>query len=193
MYEYTVEQQKFITDHFKGRQVSELTEMFNKHFKLSLGLNQIRAYKKNHNLSSGLDFKFKKGQTPFNKGKKKYWVGGEETQFKKGNKPHNYLPVGSERINGDDYVDIKIADPNKWKGKHIIIWEEHNGPVPKGHAIIFGDGNNRNFEPNNLICVSRKQLLILNHNNLIQKDAELTRVGVTIADIKLKMGEIKKG
>jgi hypothetical protein len=119
-------------------------------------------------------------------------IGGEETQFKKGNRPHNYKPVGTERVNGEGYVDVKIADPNKWRSKHILIWEKENGPVPKGHVIIFGDGNRLNLELDNLILVSRKQLAILNKNNLIQKDADLTRTGIIVADIYRKINEQKK-
>jgi hypothetical protein len=45
-----------------------------------------------------------------------------------------------------------------WRPKHHLVWESHHGqPIPKGHAVIFGDGNNRNFDPDNLILVSRAQ------------------------------------
>ena len=110
----------------------------------------------------------------------------------KGQKPHNYKPVGSERVNGDGYVDVKIADPNKWRAKHRLLWEEENGPIPKGYVIIFGDGNRRNFQQDNLILVSKSQLAILNKNQLIQNDADLTRAGIVIADIYKKIGERKK-
>lgn len=91
-------------------------------------------------------------------------------------------------------MDIKVAEGQKhknWKGKHIVIWEAANGPVPKGHVVIFGDGNIRNFVPGNLLLVSRKQLVRLNQMNLIQEDAELTRTGILIADICNKIGEWK--
>ncbi|WP_374218303.1 HNH endonuclease signature motif containing protein [Bacillus bingmayongensis] len=191
MHRYTEEQKEFIKNNVIGRTSNELTEMFNNQFELSLNVKQIRAFIKNHKLKSGLNTRFKKGQSPANKGKK--GIGGwEPTQFKKGHKPHNYKPVGSERVNGDDYVDVKIADPNKWRAKHQLIWEEANGPIPKGYAVIFGDGNRRNFELGNLILVSRKQLAILNKNNLIQNDADLTRVGIAIADIYKKIGDRKR-
>ncbi|AEG59354.1 HNH endonuclease signature motif containing protein [Desulforamulus ruminis] len=187
---YTSDQATFLVENVNGRSTQELTDMFNNYFGINLTLAQIKAYKKNHGLTSGLDGRFRSGHTPFNKGKK--GVGGwEPTQFKKGNRPHNYKPVGTERVNGNDYVDIKIADPNKWKGKHILIWEERHGPVPKGHVVIFGDGNRRNFEPDNLILVSRGQLAILNKKNLIQNDAKLTKTGIIIADIFKKISDRK--
>lgn len=192
VHKFTQDEAKFIEEHVEGRSNLELTEIFKAHFCLELCIRQIKAYKKNHSLSSGFDGRFCQGHTPFNKGRKGA-DGWEPTQFKKGNKPWNCQPVGSKRVNGDGYVDIKIADPNKWKGKHILIWEGANGPVPKGHVVIFGDRNKLNFELDNLILVSRKQLVRLNKLNLIKNDAKLTRTGIIIADIYNKIGESKKG
>jgi len=189
-HKYTEDQSNFISEHVKGTGTKELTEMFNSHFGLTLKSSLIRAFKKNHNLKSGLDATFKKGQIPPNKGTH---IGGwKPTQFKTGHRPHNYLQVGSERINGDGYLDIKIADPHKWRGKHILVWEENNGPLPKGYCIIFGDRDRCNFEPNNLIMVSRQQLAVLNNNNLIKNDADLTRTGVIIADLYQKINKLKR-
>jgi len=188
---FTSEQAEFLKEHVCGRGNVELTEIFNAHFDLSLGLNQIKAYKKNHKLDSGLDGRFPTGHVPANKGVK--GAGGwEPTQFKKGGMPWNYKPVGSERVNSEGYVDIKIADPNKWRAKHVLAWEDASGPVPKGHVLIFGDGNKFNIELNNLILVSRKQLVRLNQLKLIGDNTELTRTGVIIADICNRIGERKK-
>ncbi|MDQ0254910.1 hypothetical protein J2S74_002292 [Evansella vedderi] len=187
---YTEEQVDFITRNYKGRTTSELLEMFNAHFGLNLKNTQLRAFKRNRGLKSGVKTTFSPGHTPFNKGKK--GTGGwEPTHFKKGHKPHNYRTIGTERVNGDGYVDIKIST-NKWRAKHVLIWEKENGPVPKGHAVIFGDGNRRNFELDNLILVTRKQLVRLNQHKLIQNDAELTRSGVILADLYSKIAEQKK-
>ena len=64
-----------------------------------------------------------------------------ETTFKKGNRPHNYRPVGSERITVDGFVEIKVADPNKWDLKSRVIYQEKYGKIPKGYKIIYLDGN----------------------------------------------------
>lgn len=187
---FTEEQEKFIRDHVKGRQVNELTELINDQFGSEYTYDQVRAYLKNHKITCGVKCQFKKGDTPSNKGKK--GVGGwEPTQFKKGQKPHNYMPVGSERINTEGYIDVKIADPKKWRAKHHIIWEQLHGPIPKGHVVIFGDGNKLNLDPNNLILITNKQLLMMNRNNLIQKDADLTRTAVIIADLYQKIYDRK--
>jgi len=191
MHKYTAEQKEFLKSNVYGRSHAELTELFNGIFGLQLERSQIAAFIKNNKLNTGRDGRFKSGHVPANKGKK--GMGGwEPTQFKKGNRPWNYKPVGTERVNGDGYVDIKVADPNKWKGKHILLWEAANGPVPKGHVVIFADGNKRNFDLNNLLLVSRKELAVLNKHNLIQGETELTKAGVIVADIYLKIGERKR-
>lgn len=190
---YTKEQDKFIRERIKGTGTKELTEMFNEHFKLQLGQNQIRAYIKNHKLKSGIDARFRKGRTPCNKGKKGICAEGcEKTWFKKGHTPANHKPVGSERVDVDGYTLVKVAEPRKWRLKHQLVWEEHNGPVPKGYAVIFGDSDKRNFDISNLILVSKKQLLILNNKKLIQNDAELTRTAVIVADLYQKINDRKK-
>ena len=86
-------------------------------------------------------------------------------------------------MNGDGYVDIKIAEPSKWRGKHLVLWERKNGPLPKGFAVIFADGNRRNFDADNLVKVSRKELAYLNRNRLISPNAELTKTAITVAKI----------
>lgn len=188
---FTKEQKQFILQHVKGRHNQELADLVNERFGISVSTAQIKSWKRNRGLSSGL--RGSEGMDPPNKGKPKTWSGGEATQFKKGHVPHNYKPVGSERVNGDGYVDIKIADPNKWRGKHLVIWEQHHGrPVPKGYAVIFGDGDRRNFDPDNLILVSRKQLVALNKFRLIRNDANLTRTGLIMADLYQKISERRR-
>lgn len=188
---FTPEQIEFIKTNVVGNGRAELTTLFNNRFQMRLGKNQITAFVKNNKLNSGLDGRFKPGSIPFNKGKKGA-CGWEPTQFKKGNKPWNYKPVGTERVNCDGYVDVKIADPNKWRAKHVLIWEAANGQIPKGHALVFADGDKLHVSLDNLILVTRGQLARLNQNHLIQNDPELTKSGVIIADIITKCAERKK-
>lgn len=187
---FTPEQDKFLQNHVEGIGNAELAEILNEKFGLSLTRKQVKTYKRNHGLSSGLKGYFKKGHVPANKGT--HNGGWEPTQFKKGCRPHNYMPIGTECVKSDGYVWVKIADPGKWRQKHLLIWEKENGPVPKGHKVIFGDGNRRNVDLNNLILVTNKQLAVLNRKGLIQNDAELTRSGIVLADLFSKMQERKR-
>ncbi len=192
MHFYSLEEIEYLKKISPGRTNKNITELFNKRFNLNLGEKAISAVRKRHGIKTGADGRFEKEHAPWNKGKPKSWKGGEETRFKKGNKPHNWVPVGTERVTKGGYIQVKIQEgkfQHNWKGKHILIWEEHNGPLPKSHAIIFGDGNIRNFDINNLVLVSRRQLLDLNRNNLIQNDAELTKTAVIITDVQRKINE----
>lgn len=191
IHSYSLDQVAFLKKNIYGRSRTEITAMFNVRFGLELRDSQITAFIKNRHLKTGLDGRFPKGHIPFNKDKK--GIGGyEPTQFKQGNRPHNYKPIGTERISTDGYVDIKIADPKTWKGKHIIIWEEANGPIPTGFVLIFADRNRLNVTLENLLLISRGELAVMNKRGLITNNADLTKTGVVIADIHLKIGERKK-
>lgn len=196
MHFYSNEEIEYLKKITPGKTNKEITKLFNKRFKLNKSEKAISATRKRYGIKTGSDGRFEKGHKPWNTGLKGVVTGGVQTQFKKGNKPLNRVPIGTERIDSKDgYIYVKIQDGHlnkNWKLKHVLIWEKHKGPVPDGHVIIFGDGNKRNFDINNLILVSRQQLLILNRKKLIQKDAELTRTAVIIADIHQKISKRKK-
>jgi hypothetical protein len=93
----------------------------------------------------GAAHRFKPGQIVWNKGMKGLQIGGEETQFKPGQMPHNTVPVGSHRITKDGTLQRKISSDKgnsskRWRGVHELIWVEANGPVPRGHIVVFKPG-----------------------------------------------------
>lgn len=138
--------------------------------------------------------KFKKGNVPWNAGLKgTYSLPNEnETSFKSGTLHPRYKPIGSEREDKDGYLVIKAAE-RKWLPKHRYIWEQANGPIPKGHVVIFGNGDKRDFRPENLLLVTRAQLAIINKYGLIFDSEELTRSGLILSDLILRITELKKG
>jgi hypothetical protein len=86
--------------------------------------------------------RFRKGQTPWNKGMKGLDIGGKHTRFVKGQMPHTWVPIGTEAVSKDGYIKRKVRDDapagqsrHNWKFVHVIVWEEHHGPVPRGYAI----------------------------------------------------------
>ncbi len=188
---YTKEQIEYLRKITPGRYNDEITKMFNKKFGTNKSEGAISAVRGRYKIRSGIDSRFKKNHTPWNKGTKGL-TKANKTSFKKGQAPTKHRPVGSERIcSKDGYILVKIKEPNVWEHKHRLIWEHKHGPTPEGHVIIFGDGNKRNFNIDNLICVSRGQLLRLNQNGLIKNDADLTRVGINIVNLKQKINERK--
>lgn len=113
--------------------------------------------------------RFTPGQRPWNAGLKGLQL-SPATQFKKGNRPHTWVPVGSVSEH-DGYRHRKIADTGDmatdWKSLHALRWERYRGPVPPGHAIVFKDRDRTNIKIANLECVSRAELMRRNsvHTN----------------------------
>ena len=189
---WSKEEKEYISEIAFGHNVKEIQKMMNEKFNYDYTKAQIRGALSRYKLKTGFDGRFAKGHTPMNKGTKGMSK-ANKTSFKKGHTPLNYRPIGSERINVDGYVEIKIADPNVWKLKHRVIWEQHYGPIPNHQPIIFLDRNKSNLDINNLAMVTNRQLLFLNGNKLIKSDAELTKTAINIAKIKEKIIEIKEG
>ena len=199
MHRYSEEQKEFIIANNYGKYSKELAEMFNQHFNTNITAKEIAYFRRNNKLNSGLTGQFKKGNVPHNKDKKQVeYMSKEaiertkETRFKKGNKPKNYRPVGSERITKDGYIEVKVADPNKWETKNKIIYKQYFGDIPKGHKVIYADGNKLNNDINNLILVSNNEELIMNIYRLRTEDIELTKTGYLIAKVIDKTNELNK-
>lgn len=196
---WTEEEKEYLKVVTPGHHYTEIQELMTKRFNYDFTMEQIKGALRRYDLKTGFTGQYNKGNIPFNKGRngkeylsEKALEGMKKTQFKTGQAPVNWRPLGSERITVDGYTEIKIAEPNKWRLKQQLIWEEHNGKIPKGSVVLFGNGDKSNFDINNLVLVSRKQLLIMNNNKLIKDDTELTKTGVIIADVLLKIGERKR-
>ena len=95
-------------------------------------------------------------------------------------------PIGSEGVK-KGYVRVKIAQPNEWKYKHVLVWEKLNGKLPDGHIVIFADRNKRNFDADNLIAITRKELVVMNRKRMIQDNPEATKAGKLIARLSIKI------
>ena len=199
MHRYSEEQKEFIITNNYGKYSKELAEMFNQHFNTNITAKEIAYFRRNNKLNSGLTGQFKKGNVPHNKDKKQVEYMSQEaiektkeTRFKIGNKPKNYRPVGSERITKDGYIEVKVADPNKWETKNKIIYKQYFGDIPEGHKIIYADGNKLNNDINNLILVSDNEELIMNRYRLRTENIELTKTGYLIAKVIDKTNELNK-
>lgn len=133
----------------------------------SLGLRKTPEYFRTHVAGRfdgirGAEKRFKPGQEPWNKGKPFPATGRtKETQFKPGNKPQTWNPIGHERITRDGYLERKMTDTGvtrrDYVAVHRMIWEEHNGPIPDGHIVIFRDKDPKNLVIENLEMISREE------------------------------------
>lgn len=123
----------------------------------------------------GVKTRFQKGLVPFSKGKKReefMTAAGiekvQQTQFKKGIIPHNWVPIGHERITKDGYIEVKVSDNigidsvKNFELKHRILYEKFHGPIPEGMKIEFLDGVKIDFSIDDLVMRSKGENLMLN-------------------------------
>ena len=140
----------------------------NKALKLGLG-NCVKS----HNAGC-----FKPGLVPWNKGTR-YIAGGRsaETRFQPGDKPHTWNPVGHERVSKEGYLLRKVTDTGvtrrDYRPVHHLVWQEAGREIPPGHALVFRDGDKRNFDINNLELVTRAELMRRNSVHRLPKEAAL--------------------
>ena len=183
----TKEQHDYLVSIQKNKTSRDVANKMNQKFGLSLTEKQIKSYRGNNNLNSGLTGRFEKGRVPYNKGKKLPNMPQNSGQFKKGNKPPNYLLVGTINFTTDGYPKEKIADPNKWVLKHRKVWEDNFGPIPEGYSVCFLDGDKTNYDISNLILLSNEELARMNQNNYFSTDPELTKLGAGITKLSRKI------
>jgi hypothetical protein len=120
----------------------------------------------------GAATRYPKGHIPANKGLRRpgYSIGRgrmQQTQFKKGHlggrAAEVIKPIGFERISKDGYLERKISNAmpfqRRWRAVHLLIWEAANGPLPKGHAIRFRNGDKTDRRLENLTLVTRGALM----------------------------------
>ena len=55
-----------------------------------------------------------------------------------------------------------VTTPRGREYKHRVVWEAHHGPIPKGYAVIFLDGDRENCALDNLDAVPKG---VLSHMN----------------------------
>jgi len=171
---YSDEQIQFLREHADGMNYEDLSALFDEHFGTTTNGNRIGELCRRYGFSNGIDRRFSEGHS-----------------VNLGRKFDHALPDGSEKISITDYVMVKHK--GKWRTKHSVIWEEaHGKPIPKGHRIIFGDNNRRNFNVDNLHCVSASEMAILITRKLKSDDPELAKVGVALAGLYATIGKRQK-
>lgn len=147
----------------------------------ALGLRKTAAYmaseaacrlRRGDNI--GIGTQFRKGQDAWNKGLH-YTPGGRcaETQFRPGQKPHTWHPIGHERLTKEGYLQRKMTDTGvtrrDYVAVHHLVWIAAHGPIPPGHAVAFKDGDKTRIELDNLELISRADLMRRNTRHNLPK------------------------
>lgn len=149
----------------------------------------------------GAATRFRKGQTPPNKGlRRPGWAPGRmaQTQFKKGrpaSEARNYRPVGSERYDEKRGVVIRKVtdDPSvypaaRWRPVHTLVWEATNGPVPPGYLCVFRPG--MKTLDSSAITVDRLELVT--HAEQMRRNSYHTRYPKDVAQLIQLKGALSR-
>ena len=203
---WTEEEKNIVREMYPEHLASEIAEIIGK---TTVGVQQMaaklgvrstpekiaRTGKMSQNHPNVIATRYKKGNVPPNKGKKvsaEVYEKMKPHMFKKGETPLNYRPVGSERVNVEGYVEIKVADPKTWKLKHRVIWEEAHGPIPEGHNIQFKDGNSLNVQLDNLYMISKADQLRNENSSVARYPQELRQIIALKGAIKRKINDYNR-
>ncbi len=195
---FSREQVDFIKEKYKCFSVRDLTEELNKKFNTDIKTPQLRAFVNNHKISCGRNGQFAPGFEPWNKGTKGA-TGANSGSFKKGSIPANVKPIGHERTcSKDGIILVKVDEVNpysstgyrgRYRPKHHVVWEQHNGPIPKGMVVRFRDNDRLNCDIKNLEMVTKAEHLQLNRNDYANTPEELKPTVKIIAQLSMKSGE----
>ena len=188
---YTDEQLRFLSEN-RTMPRAELTIKFNQEFKTQKSVIAICAICKREGIKTGRDGRFKKGNIPFTAGTKGF-VKPNSGSFQKGHSQTEKKPIGAERIcSKDGYILVKVAQPNVWKHKHKVVWEDAYGPIKDDEVITFRDGNILNVSLDNLLKITRRELLWLNQNGYRDTPSEFLDTLRALARMNVKAQKLAR-
>jgi len=162
----------WLREHRDGGPIGEITQRLNAHFGSTSTPEMVANACKRYGIPAGSSGRYAKGARPWNQGLDGYNPGGASiaTRFRRGNRPHTEVPVGSYTQDDEGHWYCKISDNpppalsrRNWVAVHRLTWEGVHGPIPSGHVVVLLDGDPDNcLDPSNVAAVSRSVLVRLN-------------------------------
>ena len=188
----TPEQVEYLRENYRDISLADMTDNFNRHFGTAYTQTQITTALKNRGINSGRTGHFRPGHQPWNAGTKGM-TQANSGSFTDGHEPHNTKWEGYERVTKDGIVEVSVREPNphtgyerRFRPKHVLLWEQHNGPVPDSHCVVFRDGDPSNIAIDNFELMHRLELLRLNKRQHRKAPDEIKPVLITLARLEAK-------
>lgn len=89
------------------------------------------------------------------------------------------VPIGTIVDDGDGYLKIKTGHGSSgWERYHRYIYKKEHGAIPKGHKIVFLDGNRQNYSVENMVAVPASYLALMNNWKLKSQEPEITKASI---------------
>ncbi len=199
---------EFVRDNSWGVSSKEMACMVNEKFGTAFSATMMKQFRQRHGIKSGVTGWYQKGHPPGNKGKKleEYVTDPARvaeirerikgTQFKKGDRPPNELPVGSVVVNKEGFKLIKVQmEGTLWERWHFLqreVWQEHNGPIPEGMVVIFKDKNRLNCDIENLALVTKGENAALARKGYRFEDPDLTMAALNMVRLQNRAKEKRR-
>ena len=212
---FTKEIIDFIKNHKNDYDNKTMTQKINEKFNTSYTYVQIRLYRNKNNLEyrlfckEALEYMRNHNQDSYEQLKDDvnsifgknyslqqiksacYWYKLREFQKRRETKSFS-KPDFSERLRKGERSRIEIKINGKWISKSKYVYETSTGKkVQDDEVIVFLDGNFNNFDLDNLLCVKRKEVGVVNGqlNGTCQNNGELTKFKYDVAKFKLQICE----
>jgi hypothetical protein len=199
---YSAEELAWVKAHAQDVRADALKAFSAQFGRTDVLLRNFNALCKRNGWMTGRTGQFVKGQDAPNKGvPMPFHPNSAATRFKQGSRPVNSLPMWSERVGKDGYIEMKVPRVNPHTGyktrfmhKHRYIWEEANGPIPADMVLKFLDGDRTNCTLENITAIPRGMLPRLNSRfgrGYDTAPAELKPTIMAIAKLEHAAGEAK--
>ena len=197
----------FMMEFVLGHSWRQISKAFFERFGIELTRGQIKSFKHRYGVKCGVNGgRFNKGSVSPNKGRpQSEWMSEESREkckphwFKPGHLPRNAREIGEERETKDGYIEVHVSQRRKkkandqWVFKHRLVWEQANRRELKpGEIVLFADGDQQNFDPDNLVAVTRVQNLMLRNMGCSYSDRETLEAALAVVDLKLAVSQAKK-
>lgn len=191
----------YILTHFKEKGHKAIAK------DLGRSASTILRFYHEEGLRSGLTGRFAKGREPWTKGKSWEEQGRSaeanarslSTCFRKGHRPWNEKPIGSERVDKYGYTMVKVANGRKTEGGHLmnyrmksrVEYEKANGPISPRTKLVRKDGDRSNDSLDNLMPVDNAEMGIANALRSLSCGGS-PEIAIDVARIKRAKAKIAK-
>lgn len=185
-----------------GMGLSHAIDAFEGAFGIRLRRSQAKSWAMAHGVSVGVPGgRFTKGRVSWNRGMRAEEYMSPEalertrsTRFRKGEVSGWALryPLGAERVTAAGVVEVKVhlrspkgpCTNGCWVSKARVVWERaHGRPFPERSKAVFADGDNRNFDPANVVAVPNRAWAIIAARGWRYSDAETLLACVARAEL----------
>ena len=101
------------------------------------------------------------------------------------NKRMRFVKVSNEICSGEN----RKRAPYQWEKKHLLLWRNAYGEIPKGYKIVFLNGDTLDCRLENLYMVSDAVNMLMVKYGLYSQYSEITKTGILLCELMAVMKE----